>query len=328
MHWLSLIPNPLDPAGVASSANTSAPALAAPWPALQRAVSWWALRFTPRVALLEESVVMEVSGSLRLFGGADRLLAQVLAAATPQGFSAVASAPTSLGALALSRQRAGLAGNPRDHQRDPGSRPAPPWPLVLDALPLDALTSVAAHQATLARLGCHTLGDVRRLPRGGMARRFGAGLLDALDRAYGLRPEQHVWQTLPEVFDERLELPFRVTSTEAILHAARHLLTQLQNWLAARRAGVRAIVLRWRHDMASQAAGEGGELEVRTAEPVRALDHLGRLLGEHLAQVELKGPVGEIMLHAREIAPQAEQALSLLPEAVPAARPSSRLWSV
>ena len=30
---------------------------------------WWSLRFTPRVALVEEAILLEVSGSLRLFGG-------------------------------------------------------------------------------------------------------------------------------------------------------------------------------------------------------------------------------------------------------------------
>lgn len=301
MRWLSLIPCRTEPALAAQ----------------QRAVSWWGLRFTPRVALLEEAVVLEVSGSLRLFGGAERLLGLVQSQAEVQGFHALASAPTSLGALALSRQGGGEAQATAMTSRGVSSGRTRPWHQVLDTLPLEALTSVAAHQATLARLGCQTLGDVRRLPRGGMARRFGASLLQALDQAYGEQPEQHVWETLPEVFDERLELPFRVTSTDAILHAARHLLGQLETWLTARRAGVRAIVLRWRHDMASQAAGQGGELEVRTAEPVREVDHLGRLLGEHLAKVELQGPVGEIMLHAHEIALQAEQPLSLLPDAIP-----------
>jgi protein ImuB len=48
---------------------------------------------------------------------------------------------------------------------------------VLDALPLHVLTEVARHQATLARLGCRTLGDVRLLPRGGSSRRFGKALI-------------------------------------------------------------------------------------------------------------------------------------------------------
>ena len=34
-----------------------------------RAVAIWALQFTPRVAVCEDTVLMEVEGSARLFGG-------------------------------------------------------------------------------------------------------------------------------------------------------------------------------------------------------------------------------------------------------------------
>ena len=40
----------------------------------QRAVASMALGFTPRVALLDEAVLMDVTGSLRLFGGLARLM--------------------------------------------------------------------------------------------------------------------------------------------------------------------------------------------------------------------------------------------------------------
>src|SRR5690349_8971348 len=39
---------------------------------------WWSLRFTPRVARVEEAILLEVSGSLRLFGGRKALLKAVL----------------------------------------------------------------------------------------------------------------------------------------------------------------------------------------------------------------------------------------------------------
>lgn len=38
----------------------------------------WALQFTPRVARLEEAVALEVSASLRLFGGAAALQARLV----------------------------------------------------------------------------------------------------------------------------------------------------------------------------------------------------------------------------------------------------------
>ncbi|MDP2819900.1 MAG: translesion DNA synthesis-associated protein ImuA [Polaromonas sp.] len=43
----------------------------------QRAVASMALGFTPRVALLDEAVLMDVTGSLRLFGGLARLMQQL-----------------------------------------------------------------------------------------------------------------------------------------------------------------------------------------------------------------------------------------------------------
>ena len=42
--------------------------------AVQQAVASMALGFTPRVALVDEAVLMDVTGSLRLFGGLDRLM--------------------------------------------------------------------------------------------------------------------------------------------------------------------------------------------------------------------------------------------------------------
>ena len=295
MLWCSLIP--LAPDGSPPEAQAWA----------QRLLGWWALRFSPRVVLLDEAVLVEVSASLRLFGGAEALMQRLRDGAPAPGCQCMASGPTSLAALALAR-----------HEDDTGVPATGALTDRLAPLPLHTLSAATPHLETLSQLGCHTLGELRRLPRGGMARRFGAPLLDALDQAHGLRPDTvPPWLTLPEVFDERLELPFRVESTQAVLQAADHLLQRLQSWLTLRHAGVLAVMLRWRHDMASRQAGQGEALEVRTAQPVRQVDHLARLLAEHLALVRLKAPVGELSLHASEIERLPGQALSLLPDALP-----------
>src|SRR5690606_33445209 len=182
MLWFALIPKPIE---------GHSPEQA------QRLLAWWALRWSPRVACLEEAVVVEVAASLRLFGGEAALYQRLQAAAIPVGFRSLTRGPTSLGALALARHGGG----------DGLTRP---WREVLDALPLSTLSAASRHHATLSRLGCQCLGDVRRLPRAGLARRFDAALLMALDQAYELGPETPPWVTLPEVFDERLELPGRV----------------------------------------------------------------------------------------------------------------------
>ena len=166
----------------------------------------------------------------------------------------------------------------------------------------------------LQQVGLRTLGQVRALPRGPLARRFGAPLLLALDQAYGLKPEVHDWLCLPDVFDERLELPSRIDDAAQLLFAAQLLLARLHAWLLARRAGATAIELRWRHDFAARSAGEGGALQVRTAQAARDVVHLGRLLRERLNATTLGGPVGEIALRVLAWEPLAEMSGSFLPD--------------
>lgn len=275
--------------GPASQTLSQAPSPATrPAAADRRLLSWQLLRFTPRVAEMEGAVLAEVSASLRLFKGLAVLAGQVQALADEAGWSHMGQAPTAGAALALCRHGGGLAGGAS-------------WRAMIDGLPLHTVSALAEEEATLSQLGCRTLGDVRRLPRAGLARRFGARLLDALDEAYGTRPTSHAWIRLPEVFDDTLELPGRVDNAAALLDGAQHLLQRLQAWLVARRAGVRAVVLRWRHDLARRAAGQGGELEVRSALPARDVSHLSRLLAEKLNQTQLAGPVGELGLRATEI---------------------------
>lgn len=289
-HWAALLPIPLP---------------ASPSPIDATSLGIWALQFTPRVALLEDSVVAEVAGSARLFGGIEVLHRLIEAGAEELG-ARRAWAPTGTSALALARHAS--ANGSCDGFRAPLTK-------VLDPLPLEAITAVGLHQPTLARVGCRTLGDVRNLPRGGLSRRFDKGLLLALDQAYGLRPEVYTWLTVPETFHARLELMSRVETAPALLFGARRLLIQMAGWLAARRMGATAFTLKWCHDvMRAKDAGTGGELTIRTAQPTQNVEHLARLLAEHLAKVQLAAPAGDIELMATEVLPIVEESRSLIPE--------------
>jgi protein ImuB len=267
-----------------------------------RGLAIWALQFTPRVAVSGEAVLLEVEASVRLFGGKRALRDRVVQGGADQGVNAVAWATTSLGAHALAR-----AGIENGFKR--------PLEELLDGLPMRVMSAVGPHYATLARLGCQTLGDIRRLPRGGISRRFNKDLLGAMDRAYGLQPEAHVWVELPDTFEARLELMSRVELAPALLFGARRLLLQLCGWLAARHSGTTAFTLRWAHDtMRNKDAGEGGALTIRTAAPTRNLEHLCRLLAENLAKIELLAPVGDLQLSADEVVSLDEKSASLLPD--------------
>lgn len=287
--WAALLPSPPDCGPSPEPANFAV----------------WALQFTPKVSVCDKAVLLELEGSARLFGGARALRERIESEARGElGVGAIGWAPTSLAALACAR--CGVADGF-----------AKPLTVILDALPLTCLTAVGAHQATLARVGCRTLGDVRRLPRGGLGRRFDQQLLLALDQAYGLRPEAHRWVALPEHFNVRMELPARVDHAEGLMFPARRLLVQMCGWLAARNSGAAGIAFSWQHDaLRSNAAGASGATSVRTAEATRDAAHFARLLSEHLAKVKLAAPVIEVSLQAIDVTPLEVPSVSLIPDPV------------
>lgn len=277
------------------------PPAASPCPdAALAGLATWALQFTPRVALLDEAVLLEVQASLRLFGGAKALCRRVEREAPLLGAERSAWAGTGLGALALAR-----AGAPHVCQ---------PLAARLNGLPLDVLGAARAHAETLSQIGCRTLADLRALPRGGLSRRFGPELLAALDTAYGLRAEQYPWHTLPDTFQAQLDLQARVDTAPALLFGAHRLLLQLGGWLTARQAGVTALTLGWEGD-ARRTADAPSALTLRTASPQRDVEHLARLLAEHLAHVRLDAPVERLTLRADEVHTYAAPNGCLLPDA-------------
>ena len=287
--------------------------------ALQEA-ALWALHFTPQVALRSSllgcGLIAEVAPSLRLFEGLQKLLAQLARGIAELGLQgAWASAPTATGAWLLA-QSAPLtpidAAGVRPTLFLPGQSLADAAALY-DALPLRVLESAHAHLPTLTGIGCTSLGQLRRLPRGGVVRRFGKALLREVDRAYGNEVEAHCWFEAPQTIDLKLELPARVENTEALLFAARRLLLQLTGWLTARHAAVAGITLWLHHEPARSrdASGHASSAACSTpvvivlAAPSRDADHLGLLLRERLAHVTLVAPVVEIALVADNIAAQA-----------------------
>ncbi len=323
-HWIALLPPPPaappQPGDTEVSANAGSSPCPAAEPVSAEHLAWWALQFTPRVALLEGAVVLEVQASERLFGGSGALVARIAAGAQHWGVSAWACGHTALGALALARAQVhaqvqvqvhGQANMPSQSAGGAAPQVVRPTAHQLDALPLDTLTAVAAHLPTLSRLGCRTLGQVRALPRGGLSRRFGAALLQALDQAYGDLPLALDWVSLPPRFEARLELPGRVDTAPGLVFAAQRLLQPLCAWLAGMQSGVLAFTLGWWHDGRRHDGSRTGQHTIRLASPSRDLDRLGRLLHEHLQRLTLESPVTDLKLHADEVQRLAPDSLQL-----------------
>ncbi len=292
MHWIALrvMSDPARPGGDTKSCDDRSPALVDALTAL----GWRALQFTPKVVRLEKVVLLEVSACERLWGGRQPLLRHLLESSRTVAAIQYAQGATSLIAVARLQTFRLVDAAP-------------------DELPLAALDAARPHMATLQRIGCTQWGHLRALPRGGVARRFGAPLLDALDRAYGHKPDLYPWLVLPEVFEATLELFAQVETASAMLFGARRLLHQLQVWLQARHWGVLALELVWTMDTRREIATQG-QLVLRTAEPTGDMAHLQRLLGEHLARIILPAPV--LYLHMRTLETQklSNETARLLPD--------------
>ncbi len=264
-----------------------------------------ALQFSSRVAIQEEAVLLEVSSDLRFWGGFPTLLTRLRASLNAAGVEDVCTAHGQTAHEALALLRLMLANI------------AIPDRLPFD-LPLHTLSVVRPHVATLACMGCNTWGDLQALPRGGVVRRFGALVLQALDQALGLVLYSCAWIVLPEKFDLSVELPALADSGPALVHSASRLLSALHAWLQSRQQGVLELDFSWRHELRRY---EGVDLPatqclpIRTAFPTQDMTHLRRLLTEHLERTQLAAPVNQIRLTVRQSTALPHQNAELLDEA-------------
>jgi protein ImuB len=268
------------------------------------------LQYTPEVAFAEEaSLLLDVTASLRAFGGRARLCRLVRAAIHDLGFTPqVGMAPTAQGAWLLARF-------PQQKHRAVLRRVARMESLMrrLDALPCLLLPALRSYQVWLEGIACRTLGKLRRLPRAGLQRRVGKDVLSALDRAYGKATELFEWVEPPKTFSARIELPDRIEHAEALLFAARRLLLQMTGWLVSRQLAVSRFVLLLEHERGRSAIAPSS-LEIALAEPAWREEHLVRLLKERLARFVLAAPVIAMRIDTAQAEAMLPPSGSLFPE--------------
>jgi protein ImuB len=270
------------------------------------------LAYTPKVSLAQShTLLLEVGSGLRLFGGVRALLGKIAATVAGCGHAArIACAPTAWGAwtLAQARVSAGAHAARRFHVLKEATLAR-----ALDKLPVTLAPFAAQHEQALTQIGCATLGDLRRLPRDGIVRRFGDGVLAWLAQARGEAPDPRAWFVAPPSFQASLELQARVESAEALLFAARRLVMQLAGWLAAQHGALNSFELRLEHELASRHAPRTSSLTLSWAAPSRDAEHLLWLLREKLNQTELLAPVIGLALVADQVSAYAPPTDTLFP---------------
>jgi len=137
----------------------------------------WALRFSPVVQPVEpDTLLIDITGCQRLFGGESNIVRQVVGGLLRQGFDAHAAIADTVGAAyAL----ASAGGDPIVVVPEGQSS------AYLARLPPAALRIEPRTSERLAALGVRTVGDLLMLPRASLAARFGPQVVLRLQQALG-----------------------------------------------------------------------------------------------------------------------------------------------
>lgn len=242
----------------------------------------WAERFTSLVSLEEPAaLLLEIAGSLRLFGGLPGLRNRIGQGLEAEGFHAtVAIAPTPLAAIWLAK--AGHSACIRDTANLTGA---------LSPLPLSCLDWPDAVYESLRGMGISSIGECLRLPRSGFTKRFGAGRLLQLDRALGRLPDPRVCYRSPERFVREYELTGEQSDAGLLLNACRRLLQDLERFLLARQLAVQNVRFSFYHLRAPATC-----LTLGCVRADRAVQHWFELLRIRFEQLTLPEPVIAIRL--------------------------------
>ncbi len=242
----------------------------------------WLEQFSSFVSIAGPDVLLlEIAGSLRLFGGLKSLRRQIAAGLEAQGFeAALAIAPTPLAATWLAR------GRRRACVREPGNVVA-----ALRTLPLSCLDWPPTVLESLAGMGISDVGDCLRLPREGFARRFGVKRLLQLDRALGRLPDPRNSWRAPERFCADFEMTEEQGDRELLLAICQELLQAHEQFLLARQLGTQRLLFTFFHLKAKATS-----LPLGGARADRSADHWYELLRLRFEKLVLPEPVIAVRL--------------------------------
>ena len=251
----------------------------------------WAYQYSPLINIVEpQGLLLEVQGSLQLFGGLENLLEKLENAFQQQWSCEIQRAitPTPLGSQLLAEY-----GMPVIVQHTSDLRS------VLSKLPIETLSfeDYKVFQK-LHNIGVRNLQDLWRLPRPDLARRFGQNLVKHLDQLLGYSPDIRAQHEVPLCFDESLELPAEIIDKQLLLSSAELLLKRLVLFLQQQDAGITRVffyLYHYEHPVSHIILG--------FRQSTRDYAHILDLLQQQLDKVTLPSKVNSLRLNVTEIVP-------------------------
>ena len=194
----------------------------------------WCVRFSPAVAAdAPDGLFLDISGVAHLWGGEAEMMADLRGRLAINGLAfRLTIADTPGAAWALARHGADGTIAPPGGQGDL-LRPLPP-----EALRLDPQAA-----AQIARLGLRRLGQVMDIPRGPLARRFGAATVTRLDQALGRAPEALRFRRPPTPWLARLAFLEPISAPEDMARVTQDIAAKLCERLERESQGARRFEL-------------------------------------------------------------------------------------
>lgn len=226
-------------------------------------------RFTPLVALdPPDGLALDITGCAHLFGGEAALVAEVaryLAQWSDDLQLACGDTPEAAHALARFAPARPAAGVESEDA-------------MLRRLPIAALRLEDETLTALARAGLKTIGDLAVRPSAPLTARFGAALVEQLDRLLGSADSRITpRRAAPALrFEQRFAEP--IARTETAMAAIRELAEAAAQALEQRHMGGRRFIARF-----FRSDGRSYDLAAETSLPMRDPDVLMRLLNERMA---------------------------------------------
>ncbi|MGA8259214.1 MAG: DNA polymerase Y family protein [Arenicellales bacterium] len=252
------------------------------------------LSFSPVVCIQPpETVLIEVRGSVNLFGGLERLKVLIEHRLDADGhLYRIAGAPTPSAAKHLAHWGRDIVVEEKAALRS-----------VLGAMPL-ALWNL--DQKTVRRLektGIHTLKDLWRLPADGLARRFGVVLVREMDRLLGRHPDPQRLHDSPAHFSSVLMLDWSTDDLAQVTLGVEYLLRQWVDYLRRSERGTSGFDIVLLPEQGTGRETDNTRVDIGVRHISRDMDHLQKLTIERLSRIELAGPVSGLVLESRRIHP-------------------------
>ena len=270
--------------------------------ALLKELAIFCNHYSPVVTIASDvELLVEVRGSLRLFGGVTSFLDRLRADFSTRGLHPqIALSPTAQASLWSARcARVGEACvvTPKRLSQ------------VLATLPLAALHWPAQVNQRLQRFGLTTLGELLRMPRDGLTKRIGSELVLELDQARGRAAAVHRVVSAPLVYADHMHLDFEVETAGLLERMLEPRLDRLKRFLQRRAVAVREIEVRLVHRAAPPSS-----IHVTLASATSDTERMRRLLKEKLHAYQLIAPVRQASVIVQHFESQAGESHALLPD--------------